>query len=39
MRTALHDALITTRISGMSPGQDGSQKDIPEFVTSEATAA
>jgi len=29
MRTALRDALITTRISGMSPGQDGSQKTSP----------
>jgi hypothetical protein len=39
MRTALRDALTTARISGISPGQDGPQKNIPEFVTSEATAA
>ena len=39
MRTALRDALITHRISGVSPGRDGSQKNIPEIRTSEATAA
>ena len=39
MRTALRDALITDRISGISPGRNGSQKNIPEIRTSEATAA
>jgi DDE superfamily endonuclease len=39
MHTALRDAMITARISGIDPGQNGSQKNIPEFVTSEATAA
>jgi hypothetical protein len=39
MRTALRDALITHRIPGVSPGRDGSQKNIPEVGTSEAAAA
>jgi hypothetical protein len=39
MRTALRDELITIRISGISPGQDDSRKNIPDVVTSEATAA
>ena len=29
MRTALRDALITSRISGISPGRNGSQKTSP----------
>jgi len=39
MHTALRDALTTARISGISPGRDGSQKNIPEVGTSEAAAA
>jgi DDE superfamily endonuclease len=39
MRTALRDALIADRISGISLGQNGYQKNIPEIRTSEATAA
>ena len=39
MRTALRDELITASISGISPGQDCSQKNIPEVITSEAAAA
>jgi len=39
MRTALRDTLITARISGIGPGQDDFQKNIPEVMTSEAAAA
>jgi hypothetical protein len=39
MHTALRDALATARISGIGPGQDNPQKNIPEVVTSEAAAA
>jgi hypothetical protein len=39
MHTALRDALPTVHISGISPGRDDSQKNIPEVVTSEAIAA
>ena len=38
MHTALGDELPTTRISGIIPGQDSPQKNIPELVTSNATA-
>jgi len=38
MRTALRDALITARISGISPGPDSSQKNTSEVATSEAAA-
>ena len=39
MRTALRNELITASISGISPGQDCFQKNIPEVITSEAAAA
>jgi hypothetical protein len=39
MHAALRRELLTARISGITPGQDGPPKNIPDAVTSEATAA
>jgi hypothetical protein len=39
MQAALRDALITARISGIRPGQGGSQKNISKVMTSEAAVA
>jgi hypothetical protein len=39
MHTALRDELTTVHISGISPGQDGFQKNILEVMTSKATVA